>query len=76
MSHCFQRHNVQGKRAAAKTAGRQKTGDPPLRLTDLLGDGEVSDANILIPEFRVGVNKVLHYSDALRIVNDLHGNPS
>ena len=29
--------NVQGKPAAAKTAGRQKTRDPPLGLTDLLG---------------------------------------
>ena len=33
--------NVQGKPAAAKTAGRQKTGDPPLGLTDLLGDCSV-----------------------------------
>ena len=29
--------NVQGKPAAAKTVGRQKTRDPPLGLTDLLG---------------------------------------
>ncbi len=34
--------NVQGNRAAAKPAGRQKTRQPPLRLTDLLGDCSVA----------------------------------
>ena len=34
--------NVQGKPAAAKTVGRQKTRDPPLGLTDLFKEAAVA----------------------------------